>query len=167
MLFRLLRYMVRIWERWWKAHPDAQRLPLLIPIVLYHGAERWSAPLAFEEMVEINEEIAESALPFIPHFQCVLDDLSHHTTEDLRARSLTALGRLVLHLFKNGRQDPHFVDRLGDWADTFRKVWTAPDGLATLEAVIRYILQVRNDATPARMRAILGASVAKSRRRSS
>ena len=64
MLFRLLRYMVRIWERWWKAHPDAQRLPLLIPIVLYHGAERWSAPLAFEDRVAVPDLVDDRQTGF-------------------------------------------------------------------------------------------------------
>jgi predicted transposase/invertase (TIGR01784 family) len=44
MAFRLLRYLVRIWERWLADHPRAELLPAVVPVVLYHGAEAWSAP---------------------------------------------------------------------------------------------------------------------------
>src|ERR1044072_3514622 len=34
MGFRLLRYLVRIWERWLTEHSRARRLPVVIPVVL-------------------------------------------------------------------------------------------------------------------------------------
>ena len=37
MPLRLLRYMVRIWERWLKDHQDATALPAIVPIVLGQG----------------------------------------------------------------------------------------------------------------------------------
>ena len=36
MLFRLLAYMVRIWEAHLRTEPTATRLPAIIPVVL-HG----------------------------------------------------------------------------------------------------------------------------------
>src|ERR1700712_4852372 len=35
--FRLLRYQVRIWERWRSEHPGSETLPVVLPVVLYHG----------------------------------------------------------------------------------------------------------------------------------
>jgi predicted transposase YdaD len=159
MLFRLLRYMVRIWERWLKAHPEAERLPPLIPVVLYHGAEQWWAPVAFEGLIDLDGEAAQAAAPFVPHFRCALDDLSRFTSEDLRNRSATALARLALFLLKGARHDPDLVDRLWDWAEAWRAVWSAPDGLATLQGLIRYILLVNAKATPQRMQKLLGSTV--------
>lgn len=37
MAFRLLCYIVHIWELFLKQNPKAKKLPLIIPIVLYHG----------------------------------------------------------------------------------------------------------------------------------
>jgi len=48
MAFRLLRYLLRIWERWRteQAGPGTRKtLPVVLPVVLYHGAEPWSVAL--------------------------------------------------------------------------------------------------------------------------
>src|SRR5690348_952950 len=37
MPFRLLQYMVQIWERHLQAHPDDRRLPPIVPVVLHHS----------------------------------------------------------------------------------------------------------------------------------
>jgi predicted transposase/invertase (TIGR01784 family) len=39
MAYRLLRYQDRIWERWRADHPKAKTLPMILPIVMYHGGD--------------------------------------------------------------------------------------------------------------------------------
>lgn len=50
MAYRLLRYMVRIWEQWESEHASAVALPAIVPVVLYHGAGPWSAPRSFDAL---------------------------------------------------------------------------------------------------------------------
>src|ERR1700722_6293582 len=40
MAFRILRYMVRIWERFLGDHPGA-KLPIVIPVLLHQGDGAW------------------------------------------------------------------------------------------------------------------------------
>jgi predicted transposase/invertase (TIGR01784 family) len=40
MGFRLLRYEVRIWERWQADHPGVVKLPVIVSVVLHHS--EWS-----------------------------------------------------------------------------------------------------------------------------
>ena len=47
MAFRMLRYQVRIWERHLKTEPTTSGktgLPMIVPVVLYQGHRRWTAP---------------------------------------------------------------------------------------------------------------------------
>src|SRR5262249_9274439 len=44
MAYRLLRYQDRIWEHWRADHPKAKALPMILPIVMYHGTRPWSEP---------------------------------------------------------------------------------------------------------------------------
>ncbi|BAW08221.1 conserved hypothetical protein [Nocardia seriolae] len=46
MAFRMLEYMVAIWNRYLRRHPQARRLPVVIPVVVHcdPGGHRWSAP---------------------------------------------------------------------------------------------------------------------------
>ncbi|RYZ67342.1 MAG: Rpn family recombination-promoting nuclease/putative transposase, partial [Proteobacteria bacterium] len=52
MPLRLLRYMVRVWERWLRDHPLAATLPIVLPVVLHHGQGRWQAAPEFASMFD-------------------------------------------------------------------------------------------------------------------
>jgi hypothetical protein len=57
MALRMLRYVVRQLERWRQDHPDSELLPVIIPLVLYHGpGGAWSAPRRVEELFDFPDE---------------------------------------------------------------------------------------------------------------
>jgi hypothetical protein len=57
MALRMLRYVVRQLEHWRQAHPGSTLLPVIIPLVLYHGpGGAWSAPLRLEELFDLPSE---------------------------------------------------------------------------------------------------------------
>ena len=98
MAFRLLRYIVRIWERWLEQHEGATKLPVVVPIVFYHAPTPWKAPA----------ELASILVPELPqpHFvtlRFALDDLRSLSVEQLAARTLDAYGRLVQMAFWSAR----------------------------------------------------------------
>lgn len=41
--FRVLQYMVRIWDRFTAEQPQAHKLPAILPIILRDGAAPWTA----------------------------------------------------------------------------------------------------------------------------
>ena len=159
MPFRMLRYLVRIWDGWLRDHPEGTRLPLILPLVLYHGAQGWTAPLALQDLIDLEPAHLAEAQPFIPHFRLLLDDLSALSDDELRLRSASALVPLVLYLLKNARHDPQLVEHLHGWAQAFNAVWSAPNGWKTFEALIRYILQVSSTATAEKVEVMMEASV--------
>ncbi len=56
MPFRLLRFLVRIWERWLglEENAGARILPAVVPLVLYHGREPWSAATELAEIIDLD-----------------------------------------------------------------------------------------------------------------
>lgn len=145
MAFRILRYKVRIWERWHAEHPTAVALPIIVPIVLYHGAPAWSVPRAFGDLLAMRARVRSTIDPYLVGFAYLLDNLSELSNDHLRRRPMTALGRLAAVCFKYGRR-PDLVQRLGrDWADVLREAARAPQGRAALEQVLRYILEVNDE----------------------
>ena len=48
---RLLGYCVQVWQQWHRTHEDDERLPLLVPVVFYQGAERWEHAREFADLV--------------------------------------------------------------------------------------------------------------------
>jgi predicted transposase/invertase (TIGR01784 family) len=159
MAFRLLRYLVRIWEGWGAEHPRWQVLPLVIPVVLYHGGTRWSAPLSLDGLFDVPESVRPAIEANLVRFAYLLDDLSEVPDDRLRARAMTALAKLVEVCFKHARSRADLVERLGSWADTLREVAQAPNGLEALSQVMRYILMVNDHVEPEALQVLLERTV--------
>lgn len=155
--FRLLRYQVRIWEDWRARNPDAKTLPVIVPLVLYHGAAAWPAPRAFEDLFEVPAHLRPALEPQLVRFTYLLDDLSAVSDDELRERArMTALARLTAACFKHGRKSTDIVEVLrGGWADVLRDVSRAPNGREALVLVMRYILQVNEYVGPEALETLL------------
>ncbi|KFA90346.1 hypothetical protein Q664_28875 [Archangium violaceum Cb vi76] len=86
MALRMLRYVVRQVERWRQEHPESASLPVIIPLVMYHGPDRaWTAPRRVEELFELpeEEEKRERWRALVPRFGYLLDDLTTEREEAL------------------------------------------------------------------------------------
>lgn len=138
MPFRLLAYMVRIWE-WWLGLPqnkNAHRVPFIAALVLYHGRQPWTYPISMEELFDIPEHVLDAAKPHVPSFTFVLRDLSQFTDDQLMGGALFGLVELLLkHIW-----DGDLLARLPRWAKLFRSVCERPSGLEAIELLLRYIM---------------------------
>jgi predicted transposase YdaD len=161
MAYRLLRYLVRIWDSWLKDHPNARRIPPIVPVVLHHSETGWTATTAFEDLLDVDAETLGAIAEHVPRFRFVLEDISHESDQALKARAMTALGRLALWCLRHARDPQVLLDRLGEWVDLVREVRRAPDGPATLLLIWRYILSTNEpkrdpDDVVARLLAAVG-----------
>ncbi len=48
MVFRVLLYMGRLWERLVRDEPDLKKLPLIVPLLIHNSATGWTAATAFQ-----------------------------------------------------------------------------------------------------------------------
>lgn len=142
MAFRLLAYMVRIWEAHLARHPDAHHLPAILPVVLHHGPSGWRAAVSFEDLLQIDKDTLAAIGDYVPRFRFVLDDLRPETDEALKTRAMTALGRLALLCLRHGRNADEIVDRIAGWLGLVREARRAPSGGAALARIWRYIVAI-------------------------
>jgi predicted transposase YdaD len=156
MAHRLLRYQVRIWDRWRVEHRGSKALPVIIPVVLYHGVAPWSEPGAFDALLEVPVGVRREIEPYLVRFAYLLHDLSQIDDEELRGcPRRTALGKLVSVCFKHARTRVDFLEIVGGWMDVAREVAGGPNGLETLAQVMRYILEVNEYVEPEALQALL------------
>jgi len=147
MALRMLRYVVRQLEHWRQENPGSERLPVIIPLVMYHGpGGAWSAPRRVEELFDVPEEGRESWGMLLPRFEYRLDDLTAEREEALRARSGPPLVRLVLLALTYGRSE-QLAQRLPGWSELFEQASRAPNGKEEVSAVFHYLLLVGGEAT--------------------
>ena len=142
MAFRLLRYMVRIWEDYLAEHAEAKQLPAIVPLVLHHSETGWTKATALEELFDVDHETLAALGEHVPRLRFVLDDISAESDEALRSRAMTALGRLVLWCLRNARTPDELVRGLRGWTGLFREVRRTPNGASALATIWRYVFMV-------------------------
>ena len=72
-----MRYMVRIWDQHLAALPkqkrgEACKLPVIIPIVLHHGRDGWTAAVRFEEMLDADEDLLGALGEHVPRLRLII-----------------------------------------------------------------------------------------------
>jgi hypothetical protein len=139
MPLRLLRYMVRIWEVVRKAEPDTPRLPVIFPVVMHHGEDVWSGSLQFSALFAAPDD----AMPYVPQFRFLLDDLAAQDPEALLERAMSAFGRLGLAALQQARSPTALAELLRRWKDLIHEVLRGPHDHDALGAILRYLLEVR------------------------
>jgi predicted transposase/invertase (TIGR01784 family) len=80
MGFQFLKYMVRIWELYLKQNKKTKTLPVIIPIVIYHGPKKWEVDKRFTSFFNAPDYIKE----YIPDFNYNLYDISHVPDEKIK-----------------------------------------------------------------------------------
>ena len=146
MAFRLLRYMIRIWERWLEDAPRARRLPPILPLVLYQGEREWRAATSFEALVpDATGDLAR----FTPRFDFLLTSLVSLPEPSLAAVR-DGVSRLALLMLRDGRA-PDVLTRLGGWKAPLLEAQV----LQLLAGFLEYLLSVQDALDPA----ALGASL--------
>jgi predicted transposase YdaD len=148
MALRMLRYVVRQVERWRQEHPERTLLPVILPLVMYHGEDgTWTSPRRVEDLFDLPEEAEERERwrALLPRFEYLLDDLTAERQEALLARPGPPLVQLTWRVLRYGRSED-LAQRLSDWTALFVQVHAAPEGSEHLVVIIRYLLWVGGKA---------------------
>ena len=151
MPFRLLRYDVRIWEVFLKNEPEAKHLPIIVPVVLHHGKDGWTASKRLLDLFDIEEPLRSVVVPYLPDFGFVLDDLASKSDEELRGRTMTAFARLALWFLRDAREGT-LLDHWKAWASVLIELLAHPTGLKALEILLRYFSYVAAAPGPEKLR---------------
>jgi predicted transposase YdaD len=161
MALRMLRYVVRQLEHWRRGHPESEVLPVVVPVVMYHGLEgAWTATRRIEELFDLPAEPdqREGWRGLVPRFEYLLDDLTSEREEALRARAGPPLARLAFLVLRHGRGED-LTQQLERWTAMFAQVLANPEGLEDLRAVVNYLLEVGALAAREPMRRVLRSVV--------
>ena len=142
MPFRVLAYLVRIWDSYLLAHPEATSLPAILPVVVFHGKAGWSAPVEVQQLLDLGERDRKTFGKYLPQLSFLLDDLSALTPEQLQRREGT-VGRLITEaLLVRGRGAERLEDILAAPLELFSRLLEQPGRQAALLTFLSYLLQV-------------------------
>ncbi len=148
--FQLLKYLVKIWEQYRKQNKEARHLPVIVPLVLYHGRKKWSLDTRFSFLFEDTDGLES----YVPDFNYDLYDFSHIPDEKIKGAVLL---RVILMTLKYAF-DPRLEDKLEDIFQLFTELSDKTEALEYLEALLRFLLDTR-DFTPEQLQESLTQAV--------
>ncbi|MBL8374174.1 Rpn family recombination-promoting nuclease/putative transposase [Accumulibacter sp.] len=128
----LLRYRVRIWEQWLNAG-NSGRLPVVVPVVVYHGAATWRVSRQFADEVED----APALRAYVPACVYHLIDLSDYRDDELRGAVMLQTALLTLkYIFRD-----ELSERLPEILGLLRDLAQSSKGLDYVRTLLRYLAQ--------------------------
>ena len=141
---QILKNMTHIWEKHAAHHKETQKLPPIIPMLIYHGEHPWKVDTNFVSMFDIPDTLGK----YIPAFSFELSDVSHIPAEeikgDLELRIVLTALRYIFH--------PEIMSRLKDIFQLFREFSDKIKFNQYLELLLIYLGSNIKDVEPEKLR---------------
>ena len=141
---QLLGYLLSIYRESRKNEPSSP-IPLVLPIVFYHGKTPWKAGMQFSDLIISYEDLQEETKKYIPDFTYLLYDTNAYKKEEL-------LGEIPLQIFLRimksilAGEKEEFYATLSDTIFLLEQLNKDPRQQEIFELMIRYIFSARDDA---------------------
>ena len=138
MAFRLLRYIVRIWEQFCKNNPKAKKLPPILPVVLFQGGARWRASQLLSKLIDPPQELAQ----YQPEFRHLLVDLGNYDLATLRGNLLVRAVLLTLIRAKSPSEPvlTLLIDQISD-------ILSQKNDVSMIRTLLLYLCSVDKEVT--------------------
>lgn len=142
---QLLKYMIKIWER--KINKEkANMLPLIIPLVIYHGESEWNVELQLGKLIEGWDELDDRIKQYIPDYHYFLYDLSPYSAEEIKGGAILQIMLGILKaIFTEDTEE--IQDEIRKAIRALRELERQDKAIEHLETIIRYIISARQDLT--------------------
>jgi len=123
--------MVKIWEFWGK-EKNGPYLPIILPMIVYHGKDRWQTGLRYQDLFRYPEAMAS----FIPDFRYCLWDASGYPDEAIKGEVMVRAALLAMkYIFREDLRE-----HLPDIFRLFRELSGTRMVMEFIETLIRYFL---------------------------
>jgi predicted transposase/invertase (TIGR01784 family) len=129
--FQLFGYIYKIYSLYVK-QTRAKHLPIVIPMVLYHGRKKWEIGIRFSDIIKGPYE---ALCEYVPDFKYILFDLTQYSDAQIKGE---VQARVLLLLLKHAF-NPDIAEKLPQILSLFSELIQQETGLQTIEALLRYI----------------------------
>ncbi|BEK94165.1 Rpn family recombination-promoting nuclease/putative transposase [Nocardia seriolae] len=144
MPFRMLEYMVRIWNRYIKENPKADTLPAVIPVVVYASPDgrRWNKPTELADLIDIDAATRAVFVEYLPALRFLLDDLTTEPLPAILARDQPSEAHTMVALLKTAPGNRYLGEVLKLLLPDLAAILARFDGKDELLSVVTYIRNV-------------------------
>ncbi len=156
MALQLLKYLVKIWEQKFTKE-QADHLPIIIPLVIYHGENKWSIDRTLSKLIPDLKEVGPNLKKYIPDFEYLLYDFSPEGDEviqgDVELMIFLEIFRAVYYkevsmFLESLKKGIMLIEINNQSGETGEASETRNRNLSELfKTLILYIINVRSDVT--------------------
>lgn len=136
--FQLLRYMAEIWITKLKKQGEKE-LPVIIPLVIYHGAVPWNIETRLGSMLAGYKDFNKKIRKYVPDYEYLVYDITNYTDEEIKGEARV---RILFTLFR----DVQRAESIEELIETIEKVVMylqeledKQTGIEYFETVMRYV----------------------------
>jgi predicted transposase/invertase (TIGR01784 family) len=131
---QMLGYILDIWKLYDKQNKN-EKLPTIIPILIYHGDRKWKYGSSLSELIEATSEAISD---YIPGYNYLLYDFSNYSDAEIKGQiKLRLFLKLISHIF-----DDDFDKGLREVLPLLIELREKTTGLEYIETVVKYILNI-------------------------
>jgi predicted transposase/invertase (TIGR01784 family) len=134
---QLLKYMRNIWDLEMEQGKQG-KLPLIIPLVFYHGRKKWNIGLSLSDILD---DIPDELKNYIPEFKYLLYDFSLYSEQEITGRiELKIFLQALRYIFTDIEL---FKEEIKGLIELFEELTDKKTAVEYFETVIRYIMKAR------------------------
>lgn len=133
-VLQLLRYLIEIWELFRKQNKNAKALPLIIPIVVYHGKPKGQA-IRLVDLVGLPDP---DLAAYVPNFDMAFYDFSPDADEAIKGQLFL---QLVLSCLR-AKNVPESLHHLGEIINLLGRLDDSATSMHWSAVIFRYIINV-------------------------
>lgn len=121
-------------------------LPVIIPLVIYHGKTRWNIDENLGGIIEGYYDLSEGIKQYIPNFKYLIYDLSSFTEDEIKGQ---VINKIILTTFKNIQNEDleGMIKSIVDAAKYLNELEDKKRATEYFEILIRYVYGARTDFT--------------------
>lgn len=143
--FQLLKYMLEIWEA--KINKERiEELPIIIPLVIYHGKNKWNISTNLGEMINGYKELPEDVRKYIPEYEYLLYDISGYTDEEIKGGVINKIVMTTLRDIQT-KDIEGVIESIYKMIEYLTELGDKQTGIEYFETLMKYIFNARVDLT--------------------
>ena len=142
---QLLKYMIEIWET--KINKEnSTELPIVIPLVIYHGTEAWNSKFTLGKMIKGYEDLPEDVKKYVPNYEYLVYDFSNYTDQEIKGEAQL---RIIFSLFRDifTKDGKTFKTTALRAIEHLNELEDRQTGIEYFETLMKYILNVGSRLT--------------------
>ena len=152
-VFQVLKYMIQIWQA--KLDQEYGELPVVIPLVIYHGKSNWHIPDTLAGILKGYHDLPTNIKIYIPNFTYLLYDLSKYSDEEIKGAVLT---RITLTLLRDiFTTDPEkLIDSILRSVEFLQDIEDKQTGIQYFETMLYYIIGSKTNLSKDDVQELIG-----------